>query len=59
MNGHVLATQNSALPAPDGSGAIPMAIRAVSKPGDYEVRITIEQGRASVQRNLKYSIAAK
>ena len=59
MNGHVLATQKSVLPAPDESGAIPMAIRAVSQPGDYEVRITIEQGRASVQRNLKYTISAK
>src|SRR5579863_4956094 len=59
MNGHVLATQKSALPASDGTGAIPMAIRAVSKPGEYEVRITIEQGRAAVQRSLKYTIAAK
>lgn len=59
MNGRVLATQKSVLPAPDGSGAIPMAIRAISQPGDYEVRVTIEQGRAAVQRNLKYTIAAK
>jgi VWFA-related protein len=59
MNGHVLATQKSVLPAPDGSGAIPMAIRAVSKPGEYEVKITIEQGRAAIQRSLKYTIAAK
>jgi hypothetical protein len=36
-----------------------MAIRAISQPGDYEVRITIEQGRAAVQRNLKYTIAVK
>jgi hypothetical protein len=59
MNGRVLATQKSVLPAPDESGAIPMAIRAISQPGDYEVRITIEQGRAAVQRNLKYTIAVK
>jgi VWFA-related protein len=59
MNGRVLATQKSLLPAPDESGAIPMAIRAVAKPGNYEVRITVEQGRAAVQRSLKYSIAAK
>ncbi len=59
MNGRVLATQKSLLLAPDESGAIPMAIRAVAKPGNYEVRITVEQGRAAVQRSLKYSIAAK
>ena len=54
-DGHVLATQKSALPAPDESGAIPMAIRAVSEPGDYEVRISVGQGRGSVERSLKYS----
>jgi VWFA-related protein len=59
MNGRVLATQKSLLPAPDESGAVPMAIRAIAKPGDYEVRITIEQGHAAIQGNLKYSIAAK
>ncbi len=58
-NGQVLATQKSALPLPDESGAIPMTIRAVRDPGDYEVRITVEQGRAAVERSLKYTIAAK
>ena len=56
MNGRVLATQKSVLPAPDSSGSVPMAIQAVAKSGDYEVRITVEQGRAAVQRSLKYSI---
>jgi VWFA-related protein len=56
MNGRVLATQKSVLPAPDSNGSVPMAIQAVAKSGDYEVRITIEQGRAAVQRSLKYSI---
>jgi hypothetical protein len=58
-DGRVLATQKSELPLPDASGAIPMAIQAKAMPGDYEVRITIEQGRRSAQRNLKYTIAAK
>jgi hypothetical protein len=57
--GRLLATQKSALPLPDESGAIPMTIRAVREPGDYEVRITVDQGRASVERSLKYNIAAK
>jgi VWFA-related protein len=58
-DGRVLATQKSELPLPDASGAIPMAIQAKAMPGDYEVRITIEQGRRSAQRNLKYTVAAK
>ncbi len=33
QDGHVLATEKSALPAPDESGAIPMAIRAVFRSG--------------------------
>ena len=43
----------------DASGAIPMAIHAVVAPGDYEARITVQQGRRSVQRSLKYTIAMK
>jgi hypothetical protein len=36
-----------------------MTIRAIREPGDYEVRITIEQGTAAIERSLKYTIAAK
>jgi VWFA-related protein len=57
-DGHVLASQKTALPAPDESGAIPMTIRAVREPGDYEVKITVQQGSGSVERSLKYTIAA-
>ncbi len=58
-DGKVLASQKTALPAPDESGAIPMTIRAVREPGDYEVKITVAQGQASTERSLKYTIAAK
>ena len=58
-DGRVLATQKSVLPRPDASGAIPMAIRAMADPGDYEVRITIAQGRESIIRSLKYTVAAQ
>jgi hypothetical protein len=58
QDGRVLTTQNSAIPKPDSSGAVPMAIQTIAKPGNYEVRITVEQGRGSVQRSLKYTIAA-
>ncbi len=33
MNGRVLATQKSVLPAPDSNGSVPMAIQAVAKSG--------------------------
>ena len=58
-DGQVLTTQKSALPSPDESGAIPMTIRAIREPGIYEVRITVEQGTAAIERSLKYTIAAK
>ena len=57
-NGRVVTTQKTALPAPDESGAIPMTIRAIREPGDYEVKISIEQGHASVERSVKYTIGA-
>ncbi len=57
-NGRVTATQKSVLPHADASGAVPMAIQTTGQPGDYEVRVTVEQGRASTQRSLKYTIAA-
>ena len=54
-DGRVLLTQKSALPKPDGSGAVPMAIEPPAGPGHFEVRVTVEQGRKSAQRTLKYS----
>lgn len=55
-NGRVLATQKSALPKPDASGAVPMAIQPAASSGDFEVRVTVEQSRKSTQRALKYTI---
>ena len=42
---------------PDTSGAVPMLIAAAQKPGNYEVRIDMTQGHASVERKLTYNIA--
>jgi hypothetical protein len=58
-DGRVLATQRSALPPADATGAVPMAIQPAATPGDYEVKITVEQGRSSAERSLKYTIEAK
>jgi VWFA-related protein len=58
-SGKVLSTQQSVLPQPDSSGAIPMALQPIAYPGDYEVRITVELAGRSVERSLQYRIAAK
>jgi VWFA-related protein len=58
-DGRVLATQKSPLPRPDESGAVPMAIEPPAGAGAFEVRVSVEQGRRTVQRALKYSTAAQ
>jgi hypothetical protein len=58
-NGRVLTTQKSTLPQPDSTGAVPMTLQPIALPGDYEVRIKIDQGTVSVDRSIKYTIAAK
>lgn len=44
------------LPAPDESGAIPVTMSGVSRPGDLELRFTVSQGGKSVSRSLKYTV---
>jgi hypothetical protein len=48
-----------ALPEPDASGAIPMVIEPIAKPGTYEVRATVAQGGSSTERSLAYTLAGK
>ncbi len=57
--GKPIAVLNPPLPAPDVSGAIPMIIEPTSKPGSYEVRITVAQGASSTTRALAYTVAGK
>jgi hypothetical protein len=59
LDGRVIAQQTAGLPDPDATGAIPMSIGAVARPGNYELKITALQGSDSVEQSLKYSIAAK
>ncbi len=56
-DGKILTTQKSPLPQPDPTGAVPMTLQPIAFPGDYEVRITIEQGQLSTRRIVKYTIA--
>ncbi len=58
-NGKVLTSQKTLLPPPNSLDEIPLTLEATEKPGDYEVRITVEQGRRTIQRSLKYAIAMK
>jgi hypothetical protein len=58
-NGQVAETQHPALPKPDESGAVPMAIQPAASPGEFEVRVVLKQGDKSAERSLKYTVAAK
>ena len=51
--------RSNAFLRPDPSGAVPMTIQPAAGPGDYEVRISVEQGHRSIERSLKYTIATK
>ena len=56
-DGRQIANRMVAIGEPDASGGVPMLVSAVQKPGNYEVRVAMTQGRASAQRSLTYSIA--
>ncbi|MGA2183071.1 MAG: VWA domain-containing protein [Bryobacteraceae bacterium] len=56
-DGRLITNRTVAVGEPDASGGVPMLISAVQKPGNYEVRVAMTQGRASVERSLTYSIA--
>jgi VWFA-related protein len=58
-NGQVLAKQTTPLPAPNSSGAIPMVVGAVAKPGKCELRVTAIQGNTRTMQNLYYTVVAQ
>jgi VWFA-related protein len=58
-SGRLLGTRKFPLPEPDASGAIPMVIEPIAKPGSYEVRATVAQGGSSIERSLAYTLAGK
>ena len=57
--GRLIATLQPPLPPPDDSGGIPMVIEPTSKPGSYEVKVTVVQGGTSTERGLTYTVAGK
>ncbi len=58
-NGQVIAKQTAPLPAPNSSGAIPMVVGAVAKPGKCELRVTAIQGNARTMQSLYYTVVAQ
>ncbi len=58
-DGRAIATLKPELAEADGGGGIPMLLKLTDTPGSYEVRATVVQGKASVERSLRYTIAEK
>jgi VWFA-related protein len=59
VNGEELAQKQDELPPPDSSGAIPVVVNAVTKPGNCEIRITASQGFHTATRSVTYTVAAQ
>ena len=59
MGGEELEVKEAELPAPDSSGAIPMVVSAVARPGKCEIKITARQGFQSAVQSASYTVAAQ
>ena len=59
LEGVEVARQTADLPPPDESGAIPMSLATVPAPGNYRIRIAVEQGGQRAERVLDYSLTAQ
>jgi len=58
-DGRLLAARNPELASPDAAGRIPMLIVAPGTPGNYEIRVTVAQGAATIERSLTYSVVGR
>lgn len=58
VGGEEVDARNAELPKPDSSGAIPMVVSAVKRPGKCEIRVTARQGFQSVSQSVSYTVAA-
>ena len=56
VNGEEMANQTADLPAADSTGAVPMVVAAVAKPGNCELKITAIQGDKSLAHSVSYTV---
>jgi hypothetical protein len=56
-DGKTLATLRPEVGEPDSTGGIPMLLQLTDKPGSYEVRATVTQGKSSTERTLQFTLA--
>ena len=57
VNGKMVAQQASPPSSPDATGAIPVVMPAMVKPGECELRITAIQGFASATQSVRYTVS--
>jgi VWFA-related protein len=58
VGGEELEVKDADLPAPDSSGAIPVMLSAVARPGKCEIKVTARQGFQSAVQSVSYTVAA-
>jgi VWFA-related protein len=56
-DGKTIATLRPEVTEPDSTGGIPMLLQLTDKPGSYEVRTTVTQGKSSTERTLQFTLA--
>jgi VWFA-related protein len=56
-DGKTIATLRPEVTEPDSTGGIPMLLQLTDKPGSYEVRATVTQGKSSTERTLQFTLA--
>jgi len=59
VNGKLVTQQASAASPPDATGAVPVVMPAMVKPGECELRITAIQGFASATQSVRYTVSAE
>lgn len=58
VGGEELEQKEADLPPPDSSGAVPMAVHTMARPGKCEIRITAMQGLQSAAQSVSYTVEA-
>jgi VWFA-related protein len=59
VDGKLVAEQTTDLPPADASGAVPMTLGAMVRPGQCELRITALQGYVMTTQSVKYTVSSQ